>query len=193
MRYVANKKCRISGKDYCKGDIIPSSELAVYEGAKLVRYGFLSEIPDNELTGETLYANEAMGFAELKSIMIGVPILSLDGKVLDFSAEDVAEALRVLQMSSDSAVAYVKDCQNDMVCNLLGFVDKRKGVFAALSKRSAKTETDQEDNNSGQVEITDDNDEQGADVNGGDEPVQSESVGETPEEVSDEDVNGGDE
>lgn len=168
MRYIANKKCRISGKNYLKGEIIPSSELAVYEGARLVMYGILSEIPDNEPTGEVPYAEKAMEFAELKPIMIGVPILSLGGKVLDFSAEDIAEVLRVLQMPSDSAVAYVKDCQNDMICNLLGFVDKRKGVFAALSKRSAKSESEQEDEAENSSEPTN-SEEQEKDENGGDE------------------------
>lgn len=134
MRYIALKPCRISCKNYEKDNIISPEDLPAYDAQRLIRYGFINEIPYNE------EAMKAIEFAKLKPIMIGVPILSLDGKVLDFSAEDVAEALRVLQMSSESAVAYIKDCQNDMVCNLLGFIDKRKGVFATLSKRSAKND-----------------------------------------------------
>lgn len=161
MRYIALKPCRISGKNYEKDNIILPEDLPVYDAQRLIRYGFISEIPYNE---------EMMEFAELKPIMIGVPILSLYGKVLDFSAEDVAEALRVLQMSSESAVAYIKDCQNDMVCNLLGFIDKRKGVFAALSKRSAKNDEISAEQVEKVPEKSDvDNAEQEETENGGDE------------------------
>lgn len=161
MRYIALKPCRISGKNYEKDNIILPEDLPAYDAQRLIRYGFISEIPYNE---------EAMEFAELKPIMIGVPILSLDGKVLDFSAEDVTEALRVLQMSSESAVAYIKDCQNDMVCNLLGFIDKRKGVFTALSKRSAKNDAISAEQVEKVPEKSDvDNAEQEETENGGDE------------------------
>lgn len=137
MNYIALKNCRISGRNYFKGDKIYSSDLSVYDGARLIRYGFISELPIDE--GVLLSTD---------TIMVGVPILALDGKVLNFSQEDIAEAFKVLQMSADEAVAYVKAIKSDTLCDLLGFVDKRKGVYTALSKRSAmmdgvKTETEE--------------------------------------------------
>lgn len=158
--YIARKSCRISGKNYVKGDIISTEDLPIYEGARLVKYGIISELPED--------AECVPKFVEVAQTIVAVPILSLDGKTLDWSIEDVAEALRVLQMSSEDAAAYVKDTQSDTLCNLLGFVDKRKGVLAALSKRSAKKEA-AEDNEQGTEKSVQEESEHKTDENGGDE------------------------
>ena len=131
MRYTALKSCRIGGKNYNKGDIIQPDELSAYEGLKLVRYGILCELPMN--------ADE-----RLEPIQLGVsiPSLSQDGKSSNCPADDGTEIVRVLQMSATDAAEYIKNINSDSVCDVLGAVDTRKTVLAAISKHTTEQEED---------------------------------------------------
>ena len=131
MRYTALKSCRIGGKNYNKGDIIQPDELSAYEGLKLVRYGILCELPIN-----------AEEMVEPIQFVVSIPILSQDGKSINCTADDVIEIFRVLQMSATDAAEYIKNINSDSVCDVLGAVDTRKTVLAAISKHTTEQEED---------------------------------------------------
>lgn len=130
MRYTALKSCRIGGNNYNKGDIIQPNKLSAYEGLKLVRYGILSELPIN--------AEEMVDRYNL----LYRTVLSQDGKSINCTADDVTEIFRVLQMSATDAAEYIKNINSDSVCDVLGAVDTRKTVLAAISKHTTEQEED---------------------------------------------------
>lgn len=131
MRYIALKSCRIGGNNYNKGDIIQPNKLSAYEGLKLVKYGILSELPIN-----------AEEMVEPIQFVVSIPILSQDGKSINCTSDDVTEIFRVLQMSATDAAEYIKNINSDSVCDVLGAVDTRKTVLAAISKHTTEQEED---------------------------------------------------
>lgn len=166
MRYVAQRNCRINGKNFVKGDVIPPGDLSAYEGMKLERYGFISEIPNSEIMSDETTPEKAS--------TIPIPILSADGQTLDLSADEVIKVFSVLQMSAADAASAVKSEESDNVCNLLGFIEQRRTVVTALSKRSAdmdaaEEEEEQKQEESKQTEITDGESDVKESENGGDE------------------------
>ncbi len=106
-------------------------ELSAYEGLKLVRYGILCELPIN-----------AEEMVEPIQFVVSIPILSQDGKSINCTADDVTEIFRVLQMSATDAAEYIKNINSDSVCDVLGAVDTRKTVLAAISKHTTEQEED---------------------------------------------------
>ena len=71
-----------------------------------------------------------------------IPNLSQDGKSIICTADDVTENFRVLHMSASDAAEYIKNINSDSVCDVLGAVDTRKTVLAAISKHTTEQEED---------------------------------------------------
>lgn len=169
MRYVANKRCRISGKKYLKGETVPSSELAVYEGAKLVRYGILSEIPD-EVPNFVYKESEAAEQTKYTVAQtIELPIMSQAGEAdsVIFESDDIKTAFVIVQMPVDEAVKEIEQITSRAVYMLLSAMDTRTKSKTALKKLAERFPDEA--------------------------PIEGESVNKAPEKVSGEDVNGGDE
>ena len=61
---------------------------------------------------------------------------------INCTADDVTEIFRVLQMSATDAAEYIKNINSDSVCDVLGAVDTRKTVLAAISKHTTEQEED---------------------------------------------------
>lgn len=129
MQYLCEKQLTAGGVTYYPGEIIPESVIYPERSGKLSKNGFISEFrADNGDIPEGI----AEGFNPLVAT-VPVTILGADqSEVITMTADDVALALVIVQMSAAEAAKAAKDVKSDNVATLLKAIDNRKSVLAAL-------------------------------------------------------------
>lgn len=115
-QYKARKPCRLLGKDYLIGDIIPDEAVLPAARDELVTIGLIEPIEKGAKADAT----------------IPVTIIGKGGeKVISVPAEDVSRILLILQTPTNEAVSLL-DGIGAEAKTVLAAVDKRKAIKAAL-------------------------------------------------------------
>ena len=87
--------------------------------------------------GDIIQPDELSAYEGLKLVRYGILC------ELPINAEEMVEPIQfVLQMSATDAAEYIKNINSDSVCDVLGAVDTRKTVLAAISKHTTEQEED---------------------------------------------------
>ena len=122
MPYIALKPCEFGGKKYIVGELVPDELVA--KPKKLVDAKVIA--PQKGTISGPVETTDRFTF----------PVLS-DGVVtsVETTAENLFEALIIIQKVSDDAIEHINECDNADVLFMVDTLESRKGVQSAIDKR----------------------------------------------------------
>lgn len=123
MKIVANKPCSFGGKKYYIGDEIPSD--AVKDPEMQKKMGVVSIVRNEDFSGVSTDL-----VAQVGDVFFNVPIMKGEKSMdLPVSETQIAEAVKIMQMSQKDAVTHVRDHVGDnTVLIFLNACDSRMTV-----------------------------------------------------------------
>lgn len=115
MEYIALKKCRISGRSFVKGDVIPAGCMTMYEGSHLESMGVVAS------AGSSGHADAIV----------------LDDRLPALDADTIKEIMKIIQEKNADVLARISTETNTILLNALLIFDSRRSVQTACSERLA--------------------------------------------------------
>lgn len=148
--YVAKKRCTIGGVVYNVGDPIPFDAVMPSRVGSLKAANIIAEVNIPE-TGDVETSDYIAQIQDNISSNITIPIIK-DGETMQItlSPEEIAEGVRILQVSVEELEKAVKDIDN---MDLLIFVDRletRKTAKQAIKERAERLMAPEEQNDGSQ-------------------------------------------
>lgn len=113
MEYTALKKCRISGINYAKGDIITSDRMSMYEGQHLERMGVVAAYS---------------GSSSMNTIILDDRLPALDANI-------IKQVMIIIQEKQADAIIRINEENDATLLNTLMIFDNRKTIQTACSDR----------------------------------------------------------
>ena len=122
--YRASTTQKHGGKVFLAGATIPAEYIPPFSAQRLLSIGIITE---------TVIDTNDNGSSE-----VAFPLLTEDGIVTEtVLAENLFDALLLLQKNVDDAVEGINECDNEAVLLMVNALDSRKTVLSAIGKRIA--------------------------------------------------------
>lgn len=153
--YRASTTQKHGGKVFYAGDIIPAEYIPPYAAQRLLSFGTITE---------TVIETE-------DSANFKFPVLA-DGDVtsVETTAENLYNALIILQKNADDAVQAINECEDADVLFMVSTVDSRKTVQTAADKRGLALKEQEDADDDDDAEILDEEQEDAEITEEADEP-----------------------
>lgn len=137
--YIALKPVTLSGVDYVAGDSIPAEAVLPNRVRSLLRIGTIAKAGDDAAAPAeppTVEMNELSG--DFEGEVISLPIEVENGVMgLPVGPADICEAIRILQLKAENAVAAIAKVASGNVLIILNACDSRSTVKKAAQARAA--------------------------------------------------------
>lgn len=115
MEYIALKKCRISGRSFVKGDVIPAGCMSMYEGSHL----------------------ESMGVVAAAGSSANADAIVLDDRLPALGKDTIKEVMNILQEKNADVLARISTETDKILLSALLIFDSRRSIQTACSERLA--------------------------------------------------------
>ncbi len=144
MNYLANKNCRINGKDYLKGEVIPATEMNIYECERLVKFNILVELPSN-------VSAKALSISKPTERTVSIPIYAT-GESVNLSESSLITVLTICQMPVEDAIEQIEQVTDKNIYDLLCVLETRTKVKTKLKKLDETLLDRAEDENNTEIQ-----------------------------------------
>ena len=125
--YTCMKPATFAGNKYMPGDIVPAAAIPADRVDAVIRLGLIAETTAPAPAGA---AGLSEGFAEMKPVLVSVPIIQEDGTV-----QQLDVAVSTMQMTADGAVEQIAAIADISTLVVIGACDSRKTVKKAAAPR----------------------------------------------------------